>query len=185
MFPMGMTRPEVTFRPLVDKDLRLLHRWLTEPGVVRWWEGDDVSWDAVVRDYGSGSPDPTEHWIAQAGGRDIGWIQCYATASYPEESEVQHWWKLGVARTAGGIDYLIGEPSERGKGMGSAMIAAFVPHVLARHRHWSHLGASPFTDNVASWRALEKAGFRFAGSFTDHPGSCRLMLLDRRNVAMS
>ena len=36
------------FRPLTDDDLPLLHAWLNEPGVVEWWEGDDVSWDAVV-----------------------------------------------------------------------------------------------------------------------------------------
>ena len=49
----------------------MLHGWLNEPGVVRWWEGDDVSWDAVVRDYGPANPDPTEHWIASLDGRDI------------------------------------------------------------------------------------------------------------------
>jgi acetyl esterase/lipase len=35
---------EVTFRRLTDDDLPLLHDWLNESGVVRWWEGDDVSW---------------------------------------------------------------------------------------------------------------------------------------------
>ena len=169
----------VSFRRLTDDDLPLLHRWLNEPGVVRWWEGDDVSWDAVVGDYGSGSTDPTEYWIAQHDGRDIGWIQCYAVADYPDESEVRHWWALGVDRSAGGIDYLIGEPADRGQGYGAAMISAFVPLVWAAHPEWTQLGASPVAANVASWRALEKAGFRFAGSFTDEHGPCRLMLLDR------
>src|SRR6476659_8903017 len=63
---------DVTFRGLTDDDLPLLHRWLNEPGVVRWWEGDDVSWEGVVRDYGSGrEPDKTEFWIASADGRDV------------------------------------------------------------------------------------------------------------------
>ncbi len=99
---------EIEFRRLADDDLLLLHRWLNEPGVVQWWEGDDVSWEGVVRDYGSASTDPTEFWIASFGGRDVGWIQCYATADYDDEDEVKHWWALGVDRTAGGIDYLIG-----------------------------------------------------------------------------
>jgi len=51
---------DLTFRRLADDDLPVLHRWLNEPGLVRWWEGDDVSWQAVVRDYGSANPDPTE-----------------------------------------------------------------------------------------------------------------------------
>ena len=43
----------ITFRRLVDADLPMLHGWLNDPKVVEWWEGDDVSWEAVVRDYGS------------------------------------------------------------------------------------------------------------------------------------
>ena len=121
---------DVRFRRLTDDDLPLLHRWLNEPGVVRWWEGDDVSWDAVVREYGSASTEQVEYWIASVDGRDAGWIQCYAVADYPDEDEVVQWWKLGVDQTAGGIDYLIGDPADRGSGLGTAMIRAFVTTVV-------------------------------------------------------
>lgn len=63
------------FRPVTHDDLPMLHRWLNEPGVVRWWEGDDVSWDAVVREYGPANPDSTEHWVAAVDGEDICWIR--------------------------------------------------------------------------------------------------------------
>jgi RimJ/RimL family protein N-acetyltransferase len=170
----------VTFRRLVDADLPMLHRWLNEPGVVRWWEGDDVSWDAVVRDYGSASTDPTEHWIAAVDGDDVGWIQCYATADNEADDEVAAWRRLGVPRTAAGIDYLVGEPTQRGSGLGSAMIRAFVDDVVfAQHPDWTHAAASPYAANVGSWRALEKAGFRHAGTFDDPDGPCRLMVLER------
>lgn len=171
---------EVTFRPLVDDDLPLLHRWLNEPGVVRWWEGDDVSWEAVVRDYGSASTDPAEHWIASVDGRPVGWSQCYAAADYADESEVQQWWRLGVDRTAGGIDYLIGDPHDRGWGLGAAMIRRFLTDVVfVRHPEWTQVCASPLAANVASCRALEKTGFAFAGTFEDAHGQCRLMVADR------
>jgi aminoglycoside 6'-N-acetyltransferase len=174
---------EVAFRRLVDDDLPVLHRWLNDPGVLRWWEGDDVSWSAVVRDYGSMSEDPTEHWVAMLGGRPAGWIQCYATADYEHEREVQQWRALGVARTAAGIDYLIGDPGERGRGRGSAMIRAFVAEVVfGRHPAWSQVGASPQLANVASWRALQRAGFVHAGDFQDEVGTCRLMLRDRWSI---
>ena len=173
----------ITFRRLHDDDLPLLHRWLNEPGVVRWWEGEDVSWDAVVGDYGSASTDPTEYYIASSDGRDFGWIQCYATTSYEDEDEVQHWRRLGIPEAAGGIDYLVGEPGERGKGLGTAMIRAFVRDVvIARHPDWTPICASPVSANVASWRALEKAGFRHAGTFTDDKlGECRLMAFDSQD----
>ena len=170
---------ELSFRRLVDDDLPMLHRWLNEPGVVQWWEGDDVSWDAVVRDYGSTATDSTEHWIASAGGRDIGWIQCYAAADEPDETAP--WWALGVEETAAGIDYLVGDPADRGRGIGSAMVRAFVVDVVfGRHPDWTQACAAPFAGNIASWRALEKAGFRFAGIVEDDDGPCRLMVLDRR-----
>lgn len=171
---------DVEFRRLVDDDLPLLHRWLNEPGVVRWWEGDDVSEEAVKRDYGSASTEPTEYWIASVDGRDVGWIQCYAVADYADEDEVQQWWALGVDRTAAGIDYLVGDPDDRGAGLGAALIRAFVSDVVfALHPDWTQVCASPQAANVASWRALSKAGFEFAGSFEDRFGVCRLMVADR------
>ena len=170
---------EVTFRRLADRDLPLLHRWLNEPGVVRWWENDDVSAEAVERDYGSASTDPTEHWIAVVDNADVGWIQCYATASYPDEEEVVHWRALGVDGTAGGIDYLIGEPVRRGRGLGSSMIRRFVAEIVrSHHPEWTQVCASPVAANTASWRALANAGFRFAGTFDSEFGPCRLMICD-------
>lgn len=161
---------------MVDRDLATLHAWLNEPGVVRWWEGDDVSWDAVVRDYGSASTDPTEHWIATVDGRDVGWIQCYATADYANEDEVRHWWRLGVDRSAAGIDYLLGDPADRGRGLGTAMIRAFVSDIVfGLHPEWTEACASPLATNVASWRALEKAGFANMGGFEGKHGPCRLI----------
>ena len=171
---------EIQFRRLADDDLPTLHRWLNEPGVVRWWEGDDVSMDGVIRDYGSASTEPTEYWIASSNGDDIGWIQCYAIADYPEADEVQHWRRLGVDATCAGIDYLVADPAGRNHGVGSAMIRAFVRDVVfGQHPGWTQVGASPFEANVASWRALEKAGFRAAGEFDDEHGRCKLMLADR------
>lgn len=168
----------ITFRRLVDDDLPLLHRWLNEPGVVQWWEGDDVSWDAVVRDYGSACADGVEHWLASIDGRAVGWIQCYAAADDPEESEA--WWALGIDRDAAGIDYLVGEPTDRGHGVGSAMIRAFVADVVfGLHPAWTQACAAPYAANTASWRALEKAGFTFVGIVDDDDGPCRLMAVDR------
>lgn len=175
-----MVPTRVTFRRLVDDDLPMLHRWLNEPGVVRWWEGDDVSWEAVQRDYGSASTDPTEHWVASVDGREVGWIQCYATADFEHEDEVVQWRALGVGADTGGIDYLIGRPEDRGAGIGTAMLRDFLPVAFALHPQWRQIGASPQVANVASWRALEKAGFTALGDFPDEHGPCRLMVVTRQ-----
>ena len=167
------------FRRLSDEDLPLLHRWLNEPGVVRWWEGDDVSWEGVVRDYGSGAGASAEFWLALDDGHEIGWIQCWAVADEPEETGP--WLALGVEAAACGIDYLLGEPDARGRGLGSGMIRAFVDEVVfALHPQWTQACAAPLAANEASWRALGKAGFRFLGIVDDKLGPCRLMVTDRR-----
>lgn len=167
---------DVRFRRLVDDDLPLLHRWLNEPGVVRWWEGDDVSWAGVVRDYGSGNPDPVEHWLALVDGTPVGWLQCYASSAFEDEDEVRHWRSLGVESTAAGIDYLVGRPRRRGQGLGAAMIGAFTERVVfARHPEWTSVCASPRTANAASVGALARAGFSRVGTFVDEHGEATLM----------
>lgn len=168
----------IGFRRLAAADLPMLHGWLNEPGVVRWWEGDDVSWEAVGRDYDPESADSTEHWIASLDGVDIGWIQCYAAIE--ELEECQPWFDLGVDRAAAGIDYLIGDPDQRGQGLGAEMVRAFVAEVVfGQHPGWTQACAAPLAANRSSWRALERAGFRFVGVIEDEQGRGRLMVIDR------
>ena len=182
--PEPPRHPTCTFRPLTDDDLDLLHGWLNEPGVVAWWEGEDVSREAVARNYGSASRDRVEHWIIVVDGRDVGWIQCCAAADHEDEAEVREWWALGADRTAAGIDYLIGEPRDRGRGLGSVILRAFVTDVVfGRHPDWTQACASPYVANVGSWRALEKAGFTPLGDFDTAEGPCRLEALSRSEAA--
>ena len=170
----------VEFRPLTDDDLPMLHRWLNDPAVVRWWEDTDVSWLGVVRECGSTNTDPVEHWVAVHDGVDIGWIQTYAAADFDDEDETRHWFRLGVRRTAAGIDYLIGPSTGRHRGLGTLMIDTFVTDIVfGRHPEWTEVCASPMTANVASWRALEKAGFTTRGTFFDEHGPARLMVRQR------
>ncbi len=59
--------------------------------------------------------------------------------------------------------YVLGEPTERGKGLGGEAVGLLVDHVfhvVARDR----VGATCDTDNVASQRLLEHLGFRREGT---------------------
>ena len=198
-----MSSRKWTFRRLGDDDLEVLHRWLNEPGVVRFWDGDDVSWPAVVSQCGSSElrsslatdhPEfvydiaeadfdrlHTEQFLGMIDDRAAGWIQCYAVDDYDDESETRAWLDLGFDTTGAGIDYLIGEPTLRGTGLGSSMIEAFVHDVVfGRHPHWTQVGASPVRENPASCRALEKAGLTLLGSFDDpDSGPCDLFVKPR------
>lgn len=168
----------ITFRRLRDWDLPMLHAWLNDPAVVRWWEGDDVRWPAVVADYSEGTRGPEEHHIALDDGRPFGWIQCYPVALYPEEAEP--WTAVGADPEIAGIDYLVGTPADRGRGLGRAMVAAFVDEVVfGQHPTWPQVGAAPELANRASWGALAKAGFRHLADIEGLEGPGRLMVRDR------
>lgn len=169
--------PPLTFRPIVSGDLPRLHRWLNDPEVVRWWEGDDVSWPAVRLDYGTTAGDPEDHYIAVHAGRPIGWIQCYAIADQP--GDPLFYAPLGPADNVASIDYLLA-PQARGQGLGQQMIRNFVDEVVfGQHPDWTQVWVAPQRANEASWRALAAAGFRYARDLPGEHCPCRAMMLTR------
>ena len=154
-----MSGDPVTLRLLRREDFALLAAWLAEPLVARWWN-HEFSPAAVERDFGPSvdGGEATEVFLAHVGGRPFGLVQRYAIAAYPEYLE-----ELAPICTvppgALSIDYLIGEPSMRGRGAGAATIAAFVAEGWVRHPTARDVVVPVAAGNVASWRALERAGF--------------------------
>jgi aminoglycoside 6'-N-acetyltransferase len=150
----------VVFRPLRREDLPLVGRWLAEPLVARWWH-DDASPQGVEEQFGPciAGREPTEVFLALETGRPFGLIQRYALAAYPDDL-AQLSALCDVPPGALSIDYLVGEPDARGRGLGAAMITAFVALTWAAHPHAPAVVVAVAAGNRASWRSLERAGFR-------------------------
>ena len=128
------------------------------------------------------TPDSVQHWIASFDDRPIGWISLGDVAQWPEESAA--WTALGADPRPAGIDYLIGERSDRGHGLGTQTIEAFVRTVIfGAQSQWTQVGADPFTANTRSWGALAQAGFRRVGTYGSGSDEYTLMLLDRADLA--
>ncbi len=148
-----------TFTPISRAHFALLGQWLATPHVARWWD-DDPAPAAIEAAYG-GCVDGTEAaevFIADIDAAPVGLIQRFRFGAYPEyRAELAQ--LLDVPPAASSIDYLVGPPEALGKGLGTAMIAAFTA------RLWMEDAATPAlivpvqADNRASWRALERAGF--------------------------
>jgi aminoglycoside 6'-N-acetyltransferase len=62
--------------------------------------------------------------------------------------------------TAAGIGYLIGDSSTYGRGLDTVAIATFIWHVFARFQAIRLAAVAVSQANAASWRSLEKAGYR-------------------------
>jgi aminoglycoside 6'-N-acetyltransferase len=139
-------------------DLPLLLGWLRQPHVVQWWPAEPSDLDAVEAKYGPclDGDDPTELFIIEADARPVGMIQRYLFADEPEWSRALS--AVTEVDDAAGIDYLIGDQYAIGRGLGTAAIEAFVAMAF----DWRPVDSIVVTvdvDNVASWRALERAGF--------------------------
>ncbi|GAA4256293.1 GNAT family N-acetyltransferase [Dactylosporangium darangshiense] len=142
----------ITIRPLTRRDFPLLQTWLNAAHVRRWW---GITSAQIEAKYGPciDATAPTQVCIIEIHHRPIGIIQSYRHADHP------HWDNAIRIPAAAGIDYLIGEASYIGLGIGSAAIAIFTPRVFADYPDIDVIVAAPQADNVASRRALEKAGF--------------------------
>jgi aminoglycoside 6'-N-acetyltransferase len=149
---------ELSWRPLTAADLPMLAGWLAEPGVARWWH-HETSPAAVERDFGPSvrGEEPGEDLVVLADGRPVGLLQRARIADYADDLE-EFSALVTVPPGAVEIDYLIAEPADRGRGLGTRLVR----HAVART--WTDLPdaaavlVAVVAGNVASWRALEKAG---------------------------
>ncbi len=148
----------VTWRPVVPADFPLLARWLAQPYVERWWN-HETSAEAVERDFGptARGEEPAEDLMALLDGRPFGLAQRSRIVAYPEEHEAFAA-LTPVPDGAMTIDYLIGEPDLVGGGTGTRMIASLLESTWRDHPTATCVIVAVARPNVASWRALEKAG---------------------------
>jgi aminoglycoside 6'-N-acetyltransferase len=127
--------------------------------VKRWWNHEFTP-EAVERDFG-GSVDqlePSEDYLALLDGQPIGLIQCCRYGDYPEyldEMATVH----AVSPDSVSIDYFIGAADQCGRGLGRAMLAAFVSDVWSRYPDAPNVVVPTSAANIASWKALAHAGF--------------------------
>lgn len=153
--------PAIAFRPCTPDDLPTVAGWLARPHVARWWR-EDADLAAVQARYlpcldGS---DRTELFILEATGTPVGFFQRYLIADDPQWAATLRGTGQPDVETAAGIDYLIGEAALTGRGLGTVAIASFTELAFTRYRAIRLMAVAVSQDNTASWRALEKAGYR-------------------------
>jgi aminoglycoside 6'-N-acetyltransferase len=148
---------DVTLRPLARADLPLLASWLREPLVHEWWH-DDPSPAALEQQYGAAIDGraPTVLRVGDVDGLPAGFVQWYRLADEPEYvAELAPF--VPIPADAWSLDYLVGEPALRRRGVASALVAAAV----------AAIGPAPVVvpvhaGNVGSAGVLRNAGFVLA-----------------------
>lgn len=176
--------PDVELRPFLREDYWLLSTWLRDPLVARWW-ADDPSLIAIEEQYGPSIDglDAAHILLASYDGTPYGLIQWYR---YVDETDyvIQLGDAVELPDDATSIDYLIGVPELRGRGLATAMVAAVLEPIRAAG---SRTVVVPVhADNVDSWRMLERSGFRRVGEADlepDNPADDRRHVVYRLDLA--
>ena len=153
----------LTWRAVTPDDFPLLARWLAAPHVARWWD-HETSAEAVERDFGPSArgEEPNEDLLVVLDGVPLGLLQRSFLHDYPEYAD-ELTAIVEVPRRAMTIDYLIGEAGAVGRGLGTQMIRSALERLWGEHRDAECVIVAVHADNVASWRALERAGLTRVG----------------------
>lgn len=165
----------LSFRALEMEDLRLLHLWLQRPHVRQWWR-ERQTYEELVDAYSPAieGGDPTDLYLVLLDGREIGFIETYSVADYPEYASL-----IGRGEGTAGVDLFIADSALTGQGLGSEVLRRFVSQIVFANATTRSCVAGPETANIASVRAFEKAGFRVVGGFVEDGNKSLLLQLDR------
>lgn len=151
----------ITFRPLTDADLPLVHAWLNNPNVAQWYglgieNTTNPAMEQVFENYGARirGEQPTLCYIIEADGRPVGHIQAYRIGDYPVYARA-----IDYDDDAWGIDLFIGEDDTRGGGFGTRAVNRFVETEVFSRPGVAVAVIAPNPNNARAIRCYEKAGF--------------------------
>jgi aminoglycoside 6'-N-acetyltransferase len=149
---------EPSFRRLAREDFSLLSDWFSRPHVEPWWR-EPYDLGSIEKSYGPcvDGLDPTELFVIERQGSPIGFAQRYLLDDNPTRKRSLA--PTGEHEKAVGIDYLIGDETLTGMGLGPRVIDGFVRSTWLRYPSALEIVVAVHQANRRSWRALEKAGF--------------------------
>ncbi|MET7288784.1 GNAT family N-acetyltransferase [Streptomyces sp. NPDC005573] len=157
----------------VERDLSLIHRWMSDPVVAAFWElaGPPVATANHLRSQldGDGRSVPC---LGLLDGTPMSYWELYRADLDP----LARHYPSRLQDT--GIHLLIGAEG-RGRGLGSVLIRAVSDLVLNRRPACSRVVAEPDLRNTPSVAAFLNAGFRFAAEVDLPDKRAALMLRDR------
>lgn len=152
MFKSG----KLAVRRLLAADAPLLVRWLSDPEVLRYYEGRDRPHDMeMVRKHFYEDREEITPCIILYDGQAIGYLQFYPLS---HEDQAQYGIKPTMNRVFG-MDQFIGETAYWGKGIGTKLIKTMVNYLIAQHQA-VRIMMDPQTWNERALHVYEKCGFR-------------------------
>jgi aminoglycoside 6'-N-acetyltransferase len=168
----SIDNPIVQLTKPTGADEVIVRKWMEAEHVQRFWGDPRKNFEQYkLNEVGS------QQRIIETGDRQVGLILW----QHPTRRELDEAGLEDIPESVVDIDIMIGEPDMVGKGIGSKAIWLVAEQSLADVSVPSVIAATR-TDNAASRRAFEKAGFILDREFDD-PGYGRCVLMIRRRPA--
>nr|AAK51922.1 mutant AAC6'-IbS158A 6'-N-acetyltransferase [Klebsiella pneumoniae] len=168
----------VTLRLMTEHDLAMLYEWLNRSHIVEWWGGEearptlaDVQEQYLPSVLAQESVTP---YIAMLNGEPIGYAQSYVALGSGDG-----WWEEETDPGVRGIDQLLANASQLGKGLGTKLVRALV-ELLFNDPEVTKIQTDPSPANLRAIRCYEKAGFERQGTVTTPDGPAVYMVQTRQ-----
>lgn len=177
---MPTDAPEIAFAAMTPADYPMLRHWLENPPMNEWWGEPDREM-AGIRAKVEGR-DKTRPFIFFHEGEPAGYIQYWSVSDEVDGGHAaQAPWLLELPREAVGVDLSLGRPELLGKGIGTAVLRAFLARLFAEGH--KTVSIDPDEANPRAIRAYEKVGFREHGRFPNGSGVTVLMTITPERFA--
>jgi len=148
---------QIAFRPLNVDDLQQVFLWLLQPHVVKGYAPAPSSFMECVAKYGPRTQpeNAVKAFIVSADGEDVGYIQSYDLAAFPDYEAL-----VGCEKGVACIDFFIGAPALLDHGVGSEVARRFVEDRVFSSPGVIACIAGPPEGQNSAIHAFENAGFR-------------------------
>jgi RimJ/RimL family protein N-acetyltransferase len=158
---MKMKTGKITFRPLQENDLPLMHRWFNTPHVSEWWEVEGEkrpSLELVKKHYlpRVNGHEPVDVYLIVHDDNPIGMVESCQIDDFPEEKA-----NFGLDLNFAGMDILIGEADFVHRGLGSGIIRQFLQEIVFQKYDVASCIVDPQVENEIAIKAYYKAGFKY------------------------
>jgi RimJ/RimL family protein N-acetyltransferase len=152
----------ISFRPLAEADLPLLHRWLNTPHVSEWWKVNGKRNPDYAAVTGKFMPrirgqEPVSCFLVLYDNRPVAFIESVRMENFPTEKVM-----LKINPNAASVDTFIGEVDFLHRGFGPVYIRKFLEEIIFREPGINCCIVDPDPANKIAVRAWEKAGFTFS-----------------------
>lgn len=136
-----------------DGDLELIHRWMIQPHVEKYWHQawTPRRWRAELDTQLAGAH--SRPYVVALDGVDVAYVEIYRVARDGLADYVSH------QPHDLGVHIAIGDRDRTGRGLGRALLAALAEGLLAADPECERVIAEPDRENAPSVTAFEIAGF--------------------------